>query len=52
MEIPGFTENMVDDKPPNVPDSLEYPLYLTSGGASGVLGVIDAGGITAWEVTG
>ena len=26
MEIPGFTEHSVDDRPPNVPDSPDHPL--------------------------
>lgn len=27
MEIPGFTENLVDDRPPHVPDSPDLPSY-------------------------
>jgi hypothetical protein len=46
MEIPGFTENVVDDRPPNVPDSPDLPLYPTSSEASGAVGFIDAGGIS------
>ena len=46
MEIPGFTEDLVDDRPPNVPDSPDHPLYPTSSGADGVVGVVDAGGVT------